>query len=254
MSIVLQLENVCLRYEQSLAVDALNLHVCAGEVYGLLGPNGSGKSTTLAAVAGLLPLGSGTIRLAGLTHAREAFAYRARLGYVPQELALYDELTVLDNLRFFGQMYGVRSSRLAARVEFVLEFIHLTEHARNRVRTLSGGMQRRLNLGCALLHEPRLLLLDEPTVGVDIATREALFDNLRELRGQGCALVFTTHHLEEAEQLCDRIGLMYRGKLVAEGTLDELDAALEDQRPLPTRRPRLERLFMEWTARGQTKS
>lgn len=249
---VLTLDCLSIHYGSTAAVRDLSLQVLAGEVYGLLGPNGSGKSSTLSAIAGLVRPTEGSIRLQGISPGQDPFAYRALLGYVPQELSLFEELTSCDNLRFFGQLYGLSGRALALRVAEVLEFIQLTELAQRTVRTLSGGMQRRLNLGCALLHRPPLLLLDEPTVGLDITARDGLFENLRDLRAQGCALIFTTHHLEEAEQLCDRIGLMQQGRLTAEGTLDELDEALASREATPSRvrRPRLERLYLEWTARS----
>jgi ABC-2 type transport system ATP-binding protein len=236
-----------IRYGSAVAVDGLSLDVQAGEVYGLLGPNGSGKSSTLSAIAGTLRPATGTITVQGIVREREPGRYLSLLGIVPQELALYEELSVADNLSFFGRLYGVRGAELRRRVAESLEFVQLTEHGQRLTRTLSGGMQRRLNLACALLHRPTLLLLDEPTVGLDLPARETLFESLRELRCRGCALVFSTHHLEEAEQLCDRIGLMDQGRLIAEGTLDQLDVSSADR---SKDRPRLERIFLERTGRS----
>ncbi|HZY88195.1 MAG TPA: ABC transporter ATP-binding protein [Gemmataceae bacterium] len=237
---VLSLQNVTLRYGDTVAVDALCLEVRRGEIFGLLGPNGCGKSTTLAAIAGALVPAAGVIRVAGVEERADALAYRRHVGLVPQELALYEELTAEDNLLFFGRLYGLRGRDLRRRAGQALDFVRLADRARHRVRTLSGGMQRRLNLACALLHGPPLLLLDEPTVGIDPQSREAIFASLRSLRDRGTTLVFTTHHLEEAEQLCDRVGIMDRGRLVAVRTLDETYAAP----------PRLERVFLELTGRA----
>jgi ABC-2 type transport system ATP-binding protein len=243
---VLSLQDVTLRYGATVAVDALSLEVRRGEIFGLLGPNGCGKSTTLAAVAGALVPAAGVIRVAGVEERSDALAYRRLVGLVPQELALYEELTPEDNLLFFGRLYGLRGRDLRRRAAQALDFVRLADRARHRVRALSGGMQRRLNLACALLHEPPLLLLDEPTVGIDPLSREAIFASLRSLRERGTALVFTTHHLEEAEQLCDRVGIMDRGRLVAVRALDESSAA-PPNRP---RSPNLERVLLELTGRA----
>jgi ABC-2 type transport system ATP-binding protein len=243
---VLTLQDVILRYGDTVAVDALSLEVRPGEVFGLLGPNGCGKSTTLAAVAGALAPAAGVIRVAGVEERADPLAYRRLVGLVPQELAIYEELTAEDNLRFFGRLYGLRGRDLRRRAGAALGCVRLADRARHRVRTLSGGMQRRLNLACALLHEPPLLLLDEPTVGIDPQSREAIFASLRRLRDHGTALVFTTHHLEEAEQLCDRVAILERGRLVALGTPDESLAGL----PKRSRPPRLERVFLELTGRA----
>jgi ABC-2 type transport system ATP-binding protein len=223
---VLSLRDVTIRYGAAVAVDALCLEVSRGEVFGLLGPNGSGKSSTLAAVAGTLAPAAGEIRVLGVREPDSPLAYRRHVGVVPQELAFFEELTAEANLLFFGRLYGLRGAELKARVAGALECARLTGQERRPARTLSGGMQRRLNLACALLHEPPLLLLDEPTVGLDVRSRDAIFASLRLLRDQGRALVFTTHHLEEAEELCDRIGIMDHGRLAAAGTLRELCAEL----------------------------
>jgi ABC-2 type transport system ATP-binding protein len=213
----LSLEHVTVRYGARVAVRDLSLRVAPGEVFGLLGPNGCGKSTTLAVVAGERPPDEGQVCFDGRPIADDPLGYRRRLGLVPQELALFDELTAEQNLAFFGRLYGLAGALLRDRLDEALAFVRLTEHARRPARTFSGGMQRRLNLACALLHRPRLLLLDEPTVGLDIQSREAIFACLRELREGGAAMVFTTHHLDEVEQLCDRVGVMENGRLIASG-------------------------------------
>jgi ABC-2 type transport system ATP-binding protein len=254
---VLSLRDVTLRYGDFVAVDALCLEVGRGEVFGLLGPNGSGKSSTLSAVAGALRPAAGVIVVAGRREADDPLAYRRNIGLVPQELALFEELTAQDNLLFFGRLYGLGGPELRRRVAEALDFVGLHEQARRPVRTLSGGMQRRLNLACALLHRPALLLLDEPTVGLDVRSRDAIFDNLRALRDAGTALVFTTHHLEEAELLCDRIAIMDRGRLRAAGTLAELCAELPPRAGRPHWRldpahgpATLERVYLELTGRS----
>jgi ABC-2 type transport system ATP-binding protein len=249
---VLWVRDLTIRYGGAVAVDSLSLEVGRGEIFGLLGPNGCGKSSTLAAVSGTLSPAAGEVRVLGLRAADRPDAYRQSLGLAPQELAFYEELTAADNLCFFGRLYGLGGRELARRVEEALAFVGLSAYARRTPRTFSGGMQRRLNLACALLHRPALLLLDEPTVGLDPQAREALFGNLRRLRDDGCALVFTTHYLDEAEQLCDRLGIMDHGRLMATGTLDEL---CEGRRcvaegPHALRGPRLQRVFLQVTGRS----
>ncbi|MBY0232955.1 MAG: ABC transporter ATP-binding protein [Gemmataceae bacterium] len=253
MDAVLEIDDLAIRYGSHRAVQGLSLRARAGEILGLLGPNGSGKSSTLAAVAGLLRPSSGEVRVGGLAEARSPLAYRRLVGLVPQELAIYDELPAAQNCAFFGRLYGLSGKALAARVEEVLEFVRLSDVAKRPPRTFSGGMQRRLNLACALLHRPALLLLDEPTVGLDIQSREAVFDTLRALAREGTALVFTTHHLEEAEQLCDRACIMDKGKLAASGTMPELLGQQGRRWRLDgphARGGRLERLFLELTGKG----
>lgn len=223
---ILSLQDVTIHHGPALAVQGLSLHVEAGEVFGLLGPNGSGKSSTLAAIAGQLPLSTGTIQVCGLDARHQPLEYRRRLGLVPQELAFYEDLSAEANLLFFGQLYGLAGRPLRERVAAALEDVGLTERAHRPARTLSGGMQRRLNLACALLHRPALVLLDEPTVGLDLHARQAILASLRRLRDQGTALVFTTHHLAEAEQICDRVGIMDHGRLIA---LDSAPASLESR-------------------------
>jgi ABC-2 type transport system ATP-binding protein len=235
--VVLTLEGVTLRYGERVAVENLHLQVRSGQVVGLLGANGSGKSSTLSACAGLLVPAQGTIHLEGRCSRRDSLAYRRALGYVPQELALYEEMTGRENLSFFGKLYGLRGRDLQRRVLECLHFVRLADRAGDRVGTYSGGMQRRLNLACALMHRPSLLLLDEPTVGLDIASREAIFDCLTLVREAGCAILYTTHHLDEAEALCDRLAILRQGQLIAEGTLVELLARLEPGGVLPLRIP-----------------
>jgi ABC-2 type transport system ATP-binding protein len=269
MASVLSLDALTLCYGGFVAVDSLCLRVERGEIYGLLGPNGCGKSTSLAAIVGTIAPVRGEIRVAGRRACEDSLAYRRFIGLVPQELALFDELTAEQNVSFFGRLYGLAGQVLKRRVADVLDFVCLSEHARRCVRIFSGGMQRRLNLACALVHEPPLLLLDEPTVGLDIQSRDAIFASLRQLCGQGTAIVFTTHHLEEAELLCDRIGIMDHGRLIAEGTLDQLCAAcpaeatsrwrLDGPHGLTgphraARLPGLERVFLQLTGRSLRES
>lgn len=208
------------------AVDGVSFRVEAGTIVGLLGPNGAGKTTTVSIVCGLLPPDAGEVRLAGAPLAGDADPAKGRLGLVPQELALYEELSADDNLRYFGALQGLDGPRLASRIDDVLRLAGLLDRRRDRVKVYSGGMKRRLNLAAGLLHDPDVLLLDEPTAGVDPQSRNAIFECLEALRDAGKAILYTTHYMEEAERLCDRIVIVDRGRVVAEGTAEELGALL----------------------------
>jgi ABC-2 type transport system ATP-binding protein len=220
---VLRLEAVHKRYGDVLAVDGLDLEVRAGEIVGLLGPNGAGKTTTVAIATGLLMPDAGRIDVAGLGSPARPEA-RRRLGVAPQALALYETLTGAENLAFFGSLHGLSGRDLDERVGGALAFVGLSERGGGRVATYSGGMKRRLNLAAALVHDPLLVLLDEPTAGVDPQSRNLVFDNVLELRHRGRAILYTTHYMEEAARLCDRVAIVDRGRLLAEGTVDDLVA------------------------------
>ena len=219
---MIQVERLSKRYGDLKAVDTVSFEVRPGEIYGLLGPNGAGKTTTLSMVAGLLKPDEGRVTIDGIDLARDPLAVKAKLGVVPQEVALYEELSARENLRFWGGLYGQRGARLTRAVDESLERVGLAPRANDRVRTFSGGMKRRLNLSLGLIHAPRAVLLDEPTVGIDPQARAAILDLVRSLTAGGTAVLYTTHYLDEAETLCQRIGILDHGKLLAEGTLDEL--------------------------------
>jgi ABC-2 type transport system ATP-binding protein len=218
---VLNLINVRKAFGNIVAVDGLSLSVRKGEVLGLLGPNGAGKSTSVSLSVGLLTPDAGSVTIEG--HGNPATPdVRRRIGVAPQALALYDRLTAEENLRFFGEVYGLSGAALDKRVNWCLDFVTLADRKRDFVDGYSGGMKRRLNLAAALIHDPELLLLDEPTVGVDPQSRNSIFDSITELHRQGRTIIYTTHYMEEAERLCDRIAIVDAGKLLALGTLDEL--------------------------------
>jgi ABC-2 type transport system ATP-binding protein len=221
---MLALQGLRKRYGAQVALDGLSLEVRRGEIFGLLGPNGAGKTTTVGLAIGLLAPDEGTVTIAGLGSPSEP-AVRARLGLAPQALALYDGLSGAENVAFFGSVYGLSGARLRERVPAALAFVGLLDRARDPVGTYSGGMKRRLNLAVALVHDPELILLDEPTVGVDPQSRNLIFDNVRRLREAGKTIVYTTHYMEEAERLCDRVGIVDNGRLLALGTVPELMAA-----------------------------
>ena len=202
-----------------LAVDGVSFSVEPGQMVGLLGPNGAGKSTTVAMIAGLVTPDGGEVTVAGASLAGDTDARKRLIGLVPQDLALYDELSADANLRLFGALYGLAGRALEDAIGSALLLVGLTERARDRVKTFSGGMKRRLNLAAGLLHDPVILLLDEPTVGVDPQSRHAIFENLEHLKRRGKALLYTTHYMEEAERMADRIVVMDRGRVLADDTL-----------------------------------
>jgi len=218
---MLRLTNLRKRFGDILAVDGLSLEIRAGEVFGLLGPNGAGKSTTIGMAVGLLTPDEGAVELAGIG-APTLVQARARLGVAPQTLSLYEELSAEENLRFFGRLYGVDSSRLTERLAAVLDMVGLTARRRDRVKGYSGGMKRRLNLAVALIHDPPMLLLDEPTAGVDPQSRNNILDMVRDLAAKGRTIIYTTHYMEEAARLCDRVGIIDKGRLLALGTVHDL--------------------------------
>jgi len=213
-------------YGERLAVEDISFGVAPGECYGLLGPNGAGKTTTIAMVCGLLDPDAGEVRVYGITVRPGARAAKAEIGYVPQDLALYPDLSAKENLSFFGRLYGLSGARLHTRITDVLEIAGLADRADERVARFSGGMKRRVNIAAGLLHEPRLLVLDEPTVGVDPQSRNAILQTVTDLVHAGMAVLYTTHYMEEAARLCDRIGIIDAGRLVAEGTRRELIKSL----------------------------
>ncbi|MBC9713888.1 ABC transporter ATP-binding protein [Streptomyces sp. TRM66268-LWL] len=221
---VLECSGLTRRFGPRTAVDDVSLSVAPGETYGLLGPNGAGKTTTIRMVCGLLRAETGTVKVAGQPIGPAAGAVKRLVGYVPQDVALYPDLTVRENLRFFGRLYRMPRRELDRRVTEVLELIDLGSRARDRVDSLSGGMRRRLNIGAALVHSPTLLVLDEPTVGVDPQSRHAILESVSRFGEEGMAVLYTTHYMEEAERVCDRVGIIDRGRLVAEGTTRELVA------------------------------
>lgn len=222
--VVLRAKGLRKRFGERQAVDDVSFEIHAGETYGLLGPNGAGKTTTISMVCGLLERDEGEVLLDDHPIDVGAVAAKAGLGYVPQELAIYPDLTARENLRFFGQLNGLGGAGLKRRVGEVLELTGLADRADERTAQFSGGMQRRLNIGIGLLHRPHLLLLDEPTVGVDPQSRNAILESIAELGRSGMAILYTTHYMEEAERLCHRIGIIDEGRIKAEGTRRELIA------------------------------
>ena len=219
---VLECRSLRKTFGDLVAVDDVGFVLAAGETYGLLGPNGAGKTTTISMVAGLLERDAGEVVVDGRPLTTTSVDVKAAIGYVPQELAIYPDLSGRENLRFFARLYGMKGDDLTRRVDEVLELVGLADRARDPAKEYSGGMKRRLNIGIGLLHRPRLLILDEPTVGVDPQSRNAILDSVDHLSAEGMAVLYTTHYMEEAERLCDRVGIIDLGLLKAEGTRREL--------------------------------
>jgi ABC-2 type transport system ATP-binding protein len=227
---LLRADQLSKRFDELVAVDRMSLEVQEGEIYGLLGPNGAGKTTTISMICGLLKPDGGSILVDGKDFWSNPQAARRIMGVVPQEVALYEELSGRENLEFWGRMAGLRAGEARLRAEELLVALSLVDRARDPVKKYSGGMKRRINLGCALLHRPRLLLLDEPTVGIDPQARLNILEFIRGLVRDGMGILYTTHYLEEAETLCHRVGIVDHGRLLAEGTLAELQNRLGDAR------------------------
>ena len=234
-------------FGQTVAVAGVSFGVQPGQLVGLLGPNGAGKTTTVSMIAGLVTPDRGSVAIGGAAPSGDADPVKRRLGLVPQDLALYDELTARANLRLFGSLYGLTAQALEHAIASVLALVGLADRAGDRVKVFSGGMKRRLNLAAGLLHDPDILLLDEPTVGVDPQSRNAIFDNLEQLKARGKALLYTTHYMEEAERLADRIVIMDHGRVLADDTLTALRARMAAG---ADGTPSLETLFLNLTGRS----
>jgi ABC-2 type transport system ATP-binding protein len=227
--VALRCEGLRKTFGTRTAVDGVGFEIAPGETYGLLGPNGAGKTTTVSMICGLIERDAGEVLVAGQRITPTATKAKAAIGYVPQELALYPDLSGRENLRFFGQLYDLSGKTLNEHVDRSLEIVGLADRGNDRVSKYSGGMKRRLNIAAGLLHGPKLLILDEPTVGVDPQSRNAILENVEELSSGGMAVLYTTHYMEEAERLCDRVGIMDEGKIIAEGTRRELTAQIGQQ-------------------------
>jgi ABC-2 type transport system ATP-binding protein len=237
---MLQVEQLSKRYGDRLAVNGISFAIAAGETVGLLGPNGAGKTTAIAMISGISRPDGGQVSLGGVRVTQDANVLKRRVGLVPQDLALYDELSAWANLQLFGGLYGLGTEHLRQRADDALALVGLAGRRNERVKTFSGGMKRRLNIAGALLHDPDLILLDEPTVGVDPQSRNAIFDNLEALKRRGKTLLYTTHYMEEAERLCDRVLILDHGRILANDSVANLMRQYEN----------LEAAFMQLTGRA----
>jgi ABC-2 type transport system ATP-binding protein len=222
MPAMLEVKALVKKYSDFTAVNGISFEIKAGEIFSLLGPNGAGKTTTISMLSTLYVPTSGEATVGGHSITKEPMAVRNLIGVVPQDLALYEDLTARENLSFWGQMYNLSGKILNSRIDEVLEQIGLTDKAKDRVKTYSGGMKRRVNIGVGLLHKPKLLFMDEPTVGIDPQSRRAILDSVKDLNKQGMTVLYTTHYMEEAAELSNRVGIMDHGELIALGTQAEL--------------------------------
>ncbi|MFG1709975.1 ABC transporter ATP-binding protein [Nonomuraea sp. M3C6] len=222
MTATLSCRGLSKRYGDLVAVQDVGFAIAPGQAYGLLGPNGAGKTTTISMLVGLLRPDAGSVTVGGVDLAADPMRAKAKIGYVPQEIALYPDLTGRENLRFFGRLFGLPRREVAGRIEEVLDLVGLAGRADSKLTTYSGGMRRRINIGAALLHRPEVLILDEPTVGVDPQSRKAILDGVERLVEEGMALLYTSHYMEEVERVCDRVAIIDHGRIIADGTCDEL--------------------------------
>jgi ABC-2 type transport system ATP-binding protein len=231
-AIVLVVKNLQKRYEKFIAVHDVSFHVQRGEVYGLLGPNGAGKSSTIRVLSCLAKPDLGSVQIDGLDIVRDQAKVKRTIGIVPQDFALYDDFSALENLMFFGRLYGISGRELKIRATELLEAVGLFERGNEAVGKFSGGMKRRINIAAGLMHKPKMLYLDEPTVGIDPQSRRKILDLVKTLNAGGLTVLYTTHYMEEAEELCDRIGVIDHGKIIAEGTLSEMRKMAGETAPI----------------------
>ncbi|MGM0863180.1 MAG: ABC transporter ATP-binding protein [Bacillota bacterium] len=219
---MIKVENISKRYDSIQALDDIHLIIPEGSCFGLVGPNGAGKSTLMKILSGVLQSFEGDIIANGHSVKKERLEVKKLIGYIPQDICLEETLTAKDNLMYFGSLYGLKGKDLQDRCEKVLQQIGLKERGKDKVITFSGGMKRRLNIGCALLHNPSIVIMDEPTVGIDPQSRNSIFSIIQELKEKGSTIIYSSHYMEEVEQLCDNIGLIDKGTLVECGTMEEL--------------------------------
>ncbi len=221
-TIMLRAELISKSFNNLKAVDNISLTLQSGMFYGLLGPNGAGKTTTIHMISAIMPPDSGEIFIDNKNVYKNNKEVKMRMGIVPQEIALYDELSALENLLFWGSLYGVKGKPAKQKANYLIEWVGLEDRKNNKIKTYSGGMKRRINIACALMHDPELIIMDEPTVGIDPQSRNKIYELLQELHQNKKTILYTTHYMEEAEKMCDRIGIIDKGKIIAEGSLDEL--------------------------------
>jgi ABC-2 type transport system ATP-binding protein len=226
---ILKIEGLTKKFGDFTAVDNIDLSIKEGEIYGLLGPNGAGKSTTINMICGLLSISKGSISILGKDSRKNSKFAKSNIGVVPQDIAVYEDLTCYENVKFFGSLYGLRGETLKKRVEEALEFVGLSDKQKSFPAQFSGGMKRRLNIACALVHKPKLIIMDEPTVGIDPQSRNHILQSVKKLNEQGCTIIYTSHYMEEVEQICNKISIIDHGKVIAEGTKEELKAIVSDK-------------------------
>ncbi|WP_443659419.1 ABC transporter ATP-binding protein [Clostridium algidicarnis] len=219
---IVQVENLIKRYDNMLAIDNLSLDIREGDIFGLLGPNGAGKTTLINSMLGLTKVDSGSIKIFGKDIKEHEMYVKKNIGIVPQEIALYEDLTAYENLMFFGRLYGLRGESLKEAVESAFEFTAIEGRKNEIVKQYSGGMQRRLNIACAIVHKPKLVIMDEPTVGIDPQSRNQILNSIKVLRDNGATIIYTSHYMEEVESICNDVAIMDKGRIIAKGSKEEL--------------------------------
>lgn len=221
---LVEIKNLIKRYNDFLAVDNINLSIEEGEIFGFLGPNGAGKTTTISALTGLTKIDAGEIKIFGKALNTHEMEIKRNIGLVPQDIALFDDLTAYENLHYFGRLYGIKGGLLKERIEEALEFTGLSEKRKQLPKKFSGGMKRRLNIACAIVHRPKLIIMDEPTVGIDPQSRNHILQSIKELNKMGSTIIYTSHYMEEVDEICTKLVIIDHGKVIAHGTSDELKA------------------------------
>ncbi|WP_284036948.1 ABC transporter ATP-binding protein [Neobacillus sp. 114] len=229
---VLEIKNVTKKFADFIAVDNMSLAVAEGEIFGFLGANGAGKSTTINMIAGLLRCNDGIISILGKNSAKHSRFAKMNLGMVPQDLAIYEDMTAYENVRFFAGLYGLRGAELHDLVVEALEFVGLQDKHKSYPNSFSGGMKRRLNIACAIAHRPKLIIMDEPTVGIDPQSRNYILNSVKKLNEMGCTIIYTSHYMEEVEEICSRIAIIDHGKIIAEGTKEQLKSLITNTKDL----------------------
>lgn len=229
---VLELKNLTKKFADFIAVDNISLNIAEGEIFGFLGSNGAGKSTTINMIAGLLRISDGEINILGKNIAKYSRFAKMNIGIVPQDIAIYEELTAKENVSFFAGLYGLRGDTLKEKVDAALQFVGLSEKQDEYPKNFSGGMKRRLNISCAIAHRPKLIIMDEPTVGIDPQSRNYILESIRKLNDMGCTIIYTSHYMEEVEEICSRIAIIDHGKIIAEGTKEQLIAIITNTKDI----------------------
>jgi ABC-2 type transport system ATP-binding protein len=229
MENIIKIKNLEKSYNAKKAVDKINFSVSKGEILGLLGPNGAGKSTTISILGTILEADNGKVNILGQDMKKEANQIKRKIGIVPQDLAIYEEITAEKNVRFFASLYSIKGKQLKNQVKEALELVGLYDKKDDKPKTFSGGMKRRLNIACAIAHQPQLIIMDEPTVGIDPQSRNHILESIKVLKMRGATIIYSTHYMEEVEAIADRIIIMNEGKIIAEGTKEELNTKVNDE-------------------------